>query len=110
MGEGKGREGKGREKVEGEGRGKGSRWFLSERLKRWLLFSDLNPPVQLCAKPLTLCVTLGRGNNIRCYTTEGRNMGIKGSKIRPIASERNIAMLKGGGLYFSVENSIRITT
>ena len=24
--------------------------------------------------------TLGRGNNIQCYTTEGRNMGIKGSK------------------------------
>ena len=28
-------------------------------------------------------VTLGCGNNIQCYTTEGRNMGIKGSKKAP---------------------------
>ena len=32
-------------------------------------------------------ITLGRGHNIRCYRSKGRNMGIKGSKKRP---KRNV--------------------
>ena len=33
-----------------------------------------NGLAQLCTQPLTLCVTLGRGNNIQCYTTDSTDI------------------------------------
>ena len=71
------------------------------RAGKWnaLSFTSTLGHTYLRAYPLTLCVMMGRGNNIRSYTSKGGDVGIKGSKRRRV---RNVLQSVGRTATFTI--------